>query len=843
MKRTEYTGNKLTEISFPLGGIGSGCIGLYGNGRLADYEIFNCPNKESHNGDSSFAVTTIKDGKIIDTRLILGDCTKDIFGTIRRGYGMGLEGATMAGFPHFKDVKFIGEFPVAKMEFEDEKFPGRVALTAWSPFIPMNDRDSSIPVAFLEYTVTNTTDAELEYNIIGMQQNPFSKSVNTFVQKNGYSAIKMAQSELTENEVGYGDMTIATDSSEGINYSEYGSRFDTRARYWKAISTETELFGRTYDTPGEHDICYLASKVKVAPNESKTVRFSITWSMPNYRNYWIPCVVETENGPKDVTWKNYYATVFRDSLDSADYCMTNRSRLFDGTMRFHDELFGMTLDETVREAISSTLSVLRSPTILRLENGEIWGWEGVGSDRGFCEGTCTHVYNYCYALCYLFPSLERSIRELDYKYNGDENGKMTFRMPIPLGREPYNQFHACVDGQMGGVIKTYREWKMCGSREWLLSVWDKVKLALSYAWNENNEDKWDLNKDGVLEGRQHHTLDVELFGPSSWLEGFYALALKCASEMAEYLGDDDFSRECTELYEKAVKYLNTELWNGRWFYQKIDLSDTDYLKEFGEEAESRYYDPECGEIRYQVGEGCLLDATLAEWHARLTGNKGIFDGEKLRVSLKNTFKNNFLTSMREHVNPFRLFAINDEAGAVICTFPEGIKAPSVPILYAGESMHGFEYAFAGLLVSEGMTDEAFAIIKSVRDRYRGDNRNPFNEMECGANYARSMAAFALVPLYSGYTFDNVNGRMSFNPVFDGDFRSMWFFGESWGRFERTGKKTVLTVFEKEIHLKSLTLPYIGSVSMVTVDGKEVPFTFDNGEIRFDVIAEKEITVE
>ena len=61
-----YRGEQLTEISFPLGGIGSGCIGLGGNGRLIDWEIFGRPNKGSVNGFSHFAVKAERDGKLLD---------------------------------------------------------------------------------------------------------------------------------------------------------------------------------------------------------------------------------------------------------------------------------------------------------------------------------------------------------------------------------------------------------------------------------------------------------------------------------------------------------------------------------------------------------------------------------------------------------------------------------------------------------------------------------------------------------------------------------------------------------------------------------------------------------
>ncbi len=60
-----YQNEKTKQISFPLGGIGTGSIGLAGNGELRDWEIFNRPNKNSRNGYSHFAIkAATKDGSI-----------------------------------------------------------------------------------------------------------------------------------------------------------------------------------------------------------------------------------------------------------------------------------------------------------------------------------------------------------------------------------------------------------------------------------------------------------------------------------------------------------------------------------------------------------------------------------------------------------------------------------------------------------------------------------------------------------------------------------------------------------------------------------------------------------
>ena len=80
--REEY----LKEISFPLGGIGSGCIGLSGNGELIDWEIFNRPNKNDDgrfiHRHSHIAVRAFdEEGNIVDARVLVGDRDKNYSGT------------------------------------------------------------------------------------------------------------------------------------------------------------------------------------------------------------------------------------------------------------------------------------------------------------------------------------------------------------------------------------------------------------------------------------------------------------------------------------------------------------------------------------------------------------------------------------------------------------------------------------------------------------------------------------------------------------------------------------------------------------------------------------------
>lgn len=836
MARTIFTGQSTNEISFPLGGIGTGSVGLAGNGRLIDWEIYGKPNKGSVNGYTHFSVKAEKNGELVDARVICGDVYKNLSGQTGLNFGQGLSSSSMQGFPHFRNFEFKGEFPIAEITFSDPDAKMDAKMRAFNPLIPQNSKDSSIPAAFIEIEVKNNTSDTLDFSIAGSLANPSDTSKNNYFEDKfkGISLNKVADDKLTSD-----GLVIATDADD-ISYQEYwyrGSWCDNLETYWRNFTEQSRFKNRTYENVGRFDVATLCAHKTLSPNQIFKVRFVISWYYPLKPDQW--CGKDEQ--PVEV--RNYYSHIFDSAKSAAEYSLSDWDRLYDSTKLWHDELFASTLPEEAIEAVSANMSVLKTETSIRVgEKGDFYGWEGLNEKSGSCPGTCTHVWNYAYVMPYIFPDLERGIRENDYKYNQTEVGGMVFRTRLPFGRggrPGINSFRPCADGQFGGIIKTYREWKFSGDTEWLKSIWKEVKYSLEYAWSEKNNDCWDRDFDGVLEGRQHHTLDMELFGPSSWLEGFYLGALKAAAEMADAIGDPDYAKYL-ELFEKGKKWTAENLFNGKYFIQKTDLHDKSIIDRF---KADNYWNDEVKQIKYQIGEGSEIDQLLAQWHADILGLGDLFDKEQVHTALENMYKLNFKENMRNHYNTFRIFALNDEAGAIICEWEKGVEKPAIPIPYSQESMHGFEYAFAGLLISRGFVKEGLNVVKAVRDRYRGFNRNPWNEIECGSNYARSMASFALIPIFSGMKADMTKGELSFAPIQKGDFRSVWSIGNSWGNIKLC-ENASMEIFAGELKLSKLTLP-LENVNSVTVDGNSVGFKFENGEIVFDkqIVATKNIIVK
>ncbi len=732
---------------------------------MIDWEIFNNANKCTFNGYSHFAIRLEQDGQVHSFRLLHGDTPGHYIGSNApgddchyHGFGFGPPAELLCGWPHFPKHEFNGEFPFAEIAFEDPEFPCQVKLGAWSIFIPGESRDSSLPGICYEMIVTNPTDKAFDCTGIGVMGNPWTKNGHRNELKGDQLTLF---SGLEPEDMNYGDLTFQAlpgegDKVSGQAYWFRGGWVDDRETYYNDLMQGGLFKNRTYQEEWEgQEHGMLAVHFHLEPGETRKIPFLLTWNVPNRTNNWNPSADEfaEKNGLQN-RWKNYYATQWKDSAESGMYFRNNLDRFKKMTRLFHDAFFFGNLPAEVIESISATMAVLVSPTCLRLEDGTFYGWEGVGVAWGSCEGSCTHVWNYTQVLPFLFPDLERSMRESHLKFGVDARGGSHFRLMLPLGIQATEDFfRPCADGQFGEIMKFFRDWKISGDRSFLERWYPLLKKMLTFAWNPENQDRWDPGKSGVLTGRQHHTLDMELFGPNGWLTGHYLGALQAMSMMADEMADPEFAGECRKIAERGKEYLEKELFNGEYYFQKIDLEDHALIQSF--QAEN-YWNPESSQIRYQIGDGCGIDCTLAQLYASLYGIGQVMDREHVQTALHSIYRYNFKKSMRNVFNPWRVFSLNDESGVMICTWPKGGR-PAIPLPYHTETMHGFEWAFAAHLAMNGMTGEALDIVHSIRQRYDGVKRNPWNEIECGSNYARSMASYALLPAISGFRFDSTRG--------------------------------------------------------------------------------------
>ena len=823
-----YKDEFLNEISFPIGGIGTGSIGLSGRGSLKNFEIFNRPNTGSWFPKTFAIIQLIQPQRDPICRILEGPLQRPY--TPQDGGAFHYNGE---GFPHMDRCEFRGEYPFAWIDFFCESMPLKVQLEAYNPFIPSDPDASSYPAMILRYHITNTSPKSVEVsilwsllNIVGFEGNegqklladklfdPKVKGENQFMQNENIRGIYFDSREFESNHPKFGSMALTTPDKD-ITYTRYWSQdlgFTSHYNLWNSFKQTGKIFETKRKPRNKSEAGAIAISKSIPPNEKRTFTFYITWFFPNFIKYWHSSPINSSS-VENPMWKNYYASLFKDAFDVADKLNQKEIQLFKDSKLFHDALFNSTFPPFVIDAIASNISILKTPTCLRLEDGTFYGWEGCSANQGSCEGTCAHVWGYQQALPFLFPSLERSVHEVNYKHNffKESSGALKFRLQLPLGNKG-GWVLPCADGQFGGVIHVYREWKISGDDEWLKRMWPQAKRALEYAW-----EYWDENKVGVLDKWQHNTYDIEFYGPNPMLTCYYLGALRAGAEMAQKMGDLETKNNYIEVFNNGRKWVDDNLFNGEYYFQK--------------------YDPNIAKV-HQLGQGCLIDQLIGQQLARIAGLENFLKTEYIKTALKSIFKYNWRPNMKEHENGARLYAVNDESATIICTWPKGGR-PENPFFYADEVMNGFEYQFGVHCILEGLLEEGLTVIKSIRDRYDGYGRNPWDEFECGHYYARSMASYGLLIALSGFEFDKGEGFLGFNPVVNqNSFKTFWSLDKVWGIYSQTSDMAYIEILFGNITLQGLKLPHFSNLKNINLITPERQYNINIEENGFIYLPDK-----
>ncbi|NOZ20218.1 MAG: hypothetical protein GXP25_03925 [Planctomycetes bacterium] len=837
-----FTGDHLAQVAFPLGGIGTGTISLGGRGNLRDWEIFNRPAKGKNLPMTFFAVWAKPDGDKPTAKIL----ERKILPPYHGSHGFDRTG--LQGVARLDEAVFRGEYPFAWIEFQDKQLPVQARLEAFNPFIPLNVEDSSIPVAIFNWTFHNPTKTPIEVSLmatmqnpigwqdIGVPTNPFPEKLNQFRRDALLHGLWFSAPDLDPNDPNFGTAALCTPwAKTDVQTRLYrGGWWDSCHILWddfaddgrleSVIESEFDADVKPSGGTEKPEVGAMAMRATIAPGESMTIPAYIAWHFPFLKSW-------TEG----IICRTYAGVQFADAWDAATYAADNMDRLTRGTREFHGAIIRSTLPGCVLDAVTSQASIIRSNTCIRLADGQFYGYEGCSDNVGCCAGTCMHVWNYEQALAFLFPTLERSIRRNEFLNSTSADGHMQFRTSMPANTR-MRRFHACADGQMGAVIRAYRDWQLSGDDAFLEEIWPNLKRALGFAWTQPNG--WDPNRDGVMEGCQHNTYDIEFYGPNTMMGAMYLGALRAAEEMANYLGEKDKAREYHAIYESGRERMDAELWNGDYYVQKVEvmpgLEVPEKLRgpQKGEEGCSCKETPgpktpanDGFEVKYQYGEGCLSDQLLGQWACHVAGLGYVLDPKRVKRAVGSIFKHNFRHPIGDFSNVQRIYALNDEAGLLLCSWPRGNR-PALPFVYSDEVWTGIEYQVAAHLIYEGLVEEGLTLVKGVRDRHDGLRRNPWNEFECGSHYARAMASWSVLLALSGFGYSATDREIRFRPVISKkNFRCFFSTASGWGTFsqEKKGGKlnAVIAVAKGKLSLQRIELASRASTAAVILNGRKI----------------------
>ena len=571
-----YRDEYLNRVAFPIGGLGAGMFCLEGSGAVSHMSINNRP--EIFFEPNVFAAIAIKGAQPV-AKVLEGPVPEwKIFG--QRGTGNGA-GGTSYGLPRFSSASFIARFPFGSIRLKDEEIPADVEINGWSPFIPGDEDNSGLPVGALEYKFVNRSSKTIEA--------VFSYNAKNFVARGEKAGIrKLENGFILSQEPGKDKPFTKTDFAIYTTGNEHpvvdhcwfrGGWFDPVTMIWNTIQD-----GKVSNTPpveGEAPGASLFVPFTLAPGAQKTIRVMMAWYVPesdlriqdkgpdgkeNCRSAEC-CITPLESGLEAYQpftgdkYKPWYASKFKNVEAVVDYWTQEYDTLKQKSALFKDAFYNSTLPAEVMEAVAANLTILKSPTVLRQYDGRMWAWEGCGDDNGCCHGTCTHVWNYAQAVCHLFPRLERGLRNTEFCEDQSAQGHQTFRANMPI-RPVKHDFHAAADGQLGGIMKVYREWRISGNDTWLKKMYPLVKRSLDYCI-----ETWDPTKKGVLAEPHHNTYDIEFWGPDPMCTTFYLGALQSIIAMGQYLNED--TTAYSSLLKKGKTFLETRLFNGEFFFQQI----------------------------------------------------------------------------------------------------------------------------------------------------------------------------------------------------------------------------------------------------------------------------------
>jgi uncharacterized protein (DUF608 family) len=822
-----YDQEHLLNIALPLGGIGTGTVSLGGRGELRDWEIMNKPaigySTVTKGNDAPFFAVYVKpEGEPALTRALIGPLHPSEY--------IHYEGrpVNQHGFPRFAEASFDAAYPVGIVNLSDNTMPVKVRVIGFNPLIPGDADASGLPVAVLTYEVTNMTDKPIQVSVCGSMRNFVGKdgskyhidwkgdnipdgaknNQNVFKQQNGISGIFMYSDDVPVNDAAWGTIALVTDEKSGISYRRSSEANDwARATldFWDDFSADGELTDKKqlYDND---PMASLAVKKEIAPESKEIFRFYITWDFPN-RYAW-----------SQVNVGNYYSTKYVDAWDAAQKIIRQIPALEQKTKLFLNAFLSSTLPYEVKEAALFNLSTLRSQTVFRIKDGHMMGWEGVMDEFGSCMGSCTHVWNYEQATPFLFGELARTMRDVEFNYATDSTGLMSFRAALPLS-EASSWKTAAADGQMGCIMKMYRDWQLSGDNEFLKDNWISIKKVLAFAWIKGG---WDANQDGVMEGCQHNTMDVEYYGPNPQMEFWYLGALRAAEEMSKAMKDKDFEKKCHNLFLIGSKWTDENIFNGEYYFQKITPQVSE--KDIAPALRAGMGSDNLTEPDFQLGKGCLVDQLVGQYMAHICGLGYLASETNIKTALNSIMKYNYVSDFSPLFNNMRSYVMGNESGLIMASWPNGRE--KIPFPYFAESMTGFEYTAAVGMLYEGQTSNGLTCIKSIRDRFDGYKRNPFDEPECGHHYARAMSSWASVLAMTGFQYSGIEKSMRFTST-PGTY--FWSNGSAWGTCKVENKKAILQVLSGNLELDHFSLngsPAKISKHISLMEGESIQLTIN-----------------